>query len=232
MSSTDKNNADPKRQELLLRMYDQMFNDINRHIYVVWQPITVLLATVGLFVAGTKEIISIDVAEALIILLVGWLMATLYDSSYWYNRNLAIIANIERQFLRQSDLRHIHYYFGKPRAKKSMLTHIRIQWCLGLGIGVLIFLHHLLSEALKMCPYVSSSPAPFRWEVILPYVATVLAFIWACRVRKHRIASYEEFLKNSPGIEIGTTGTKYRVGHPIDDKPQAQKQGAEKETNK
>jgi hypothetical protein len=34
--------------------------------------------------------------------------------SYWYNRNLVIIANIERQFLGRKE---IHYYFGKHRKK-------------------------------------------------------------------------------------------------------------------
>lgn len=229
VSNNKKNDADSKRQELLLRMYDQMFNDINRHINIVWQPITVLVSSAVLLAAGTRQIISIDIAEALIILLVGWMIATLYDSSYWYNRNLVIIANIERQFLRQSDLRHIHYYFGEHRAKQSMLTHIRIQWYLGLGVGALVVLHHFLSEVLKMCPYISSPATPFRWEVILPYVTAVGAFIWAWKVRKYRIASYEKFLKNSPGIEIDTAGIDYGVGHPIDDKPQAQegeRQGA------
>ena len=224
MSKAENNNADSERRELLLHMYDQMFNDINRHINIIWQPITVLVGSAALLAAGTKEIISIDIAEALILLLVGWLLALLYDSSYWYNRNLVIIANIERQFLKQSDLHDIHYYFGRHRAKQSMLTHIRIQLYLGFGVGALVLLHHVLSEILKMCPCVSSPPIPFRWEVILPYVAAVGAFVYARHVRSRRIASYEEFLKNSPGIEIDTTGIDYGTGHPIDDEPKAKEE--------
>jgi len=209
MSGTQKNKVDSVRQELLLRMYDQMFNDIHRHITVVWQPITVIVGSVTLLVAGATEVISIDIAEALIILLVGWLIVTLYDSSYWYNRNLAIIANIERQFLKQSDLREIHYYFREHRAKYSMLTHLRIQWTLGLLVGSLILIHHFLTEVLKMWPSIPSSANPFRWEVILPYVAVALALIWVCVVRKQRIDSYKKFIKNSPGIEVDTKGIDY-----------------------
>src|SRR3546814_2866580 len=43
--------------------------------------------------------ISLDVAASLIILLCAWLYAHMLDAAYWYNRNLVIIANIERQFL-------------------------------------------------------------------------------------------------------------------------------------
>jgi len=217
MDSKDNKFDEAARQNLLLRMYDQMFNDINRHINVVWQPITTIVGSAALLAAGTKEVISIDIAEGLIIGLVGWLMATLYDSSYWYNRNLVIIANIERQFLRKSDLKEIHYYFGKHRAKTSMLTHLRIQWWLGLGIGLLILLHHFLSQVLPILNCNNANVGRFHWEMILPYVIAVLALILVCLVRKHRIQCYEEFKANSPGINVDTTGIQYGVGHPTED---------------
>ena len=229
MSNTNMSTDDSARQELLLRMYDQMFNDINRHISIVWQPITVLVGSSALLAAGMRDIISIDIAVALIMLLVGWLIANIYDSAYWYNRNLVIIANIERQFLRQTDLRHIHYYFGKHRSKQSILTHIRIQWYLGLSIGGLILLYHFLTEALKICPYLASPVASFRFELVLPYITAVLTFFGVLQLRKHRIRSYDEFIKNSPGVDVDTTGINYGVGHPTDDKPA--KNGGSKETN-
>ena len=211
--SKDSNSS---REEFLLRMYDQMFNDINRHISIIWQPITVLVGSSALLAAGMRDIISIDIAVTFIILLVGWLIANIYDSAYWYNRNLVIIANIERQFLRQTDLRDIHYYFGEHRSKYSMLTHIRIQWYLGVFIGSLILLYHFLTQALKTCPSISSPAIPFRLELLLPYVTGILIFFWLLHWRNHRIRSYAEFVKNSPGIDVDTSGIDYGVGHPID----------------
>jgi hypothetical protein len=115
------------RRDFLLKMYDQMFNDINTHILVVWQSVAVVVGAFAVFALVEKAVISADVAAALILLLCGWLIAHLYDASYWYNRNLVIIANIERQFLSSADLKGIHYDFGKHRAKSAMLTHLRIQ---------------------------------------------------------------------------------------------------------
>ncbi len=220
MNGKGNNNNEDNRKEFLLHMYDQMYNDINRHISIIWQPITVLVGSLAFLVAGMEALVSIDIAVALIIVLVGWLIANVYDSAYWYNRNLVIIANIERQFLRQTDLRQIHYYFGKHRSKVSIMTHIRIQWCLGLITGCLVLLYHIFTQVLKICPFTPNPTATFRLELTLPYIAVIVMFVLALIVRRHRVKSYEEFIKNSPGIEVDTTGVDYGVGHPTDDKPQ------------
>jgi len=73
-------------------MYKQMFNDINRHIVVIWQSVGVLLGAFTLFALVEKQVIPLDVASALLVLIAAWLTAHLYDASYWYNRNLVIIA--------------------------------------------------------------------------------------------------------------------------------------------
>ena len=232
MNDKGQNNNETTRQEFLLHMYNQMFNDINRHISVVWQPITVLIGSSALLAAGMRDIVSIDIAVALIIVLVGWLIANLYDSAYWYNRNLAIIANIERQFLRQTDLIHIHYYFGIHRSKKSVMTHIRIQWWFGLIIGGLVLLYHIFTEVLKTCLFTSNPTVPLRLELSLPYIALIVIFIFTLLFRINRIRSYEAFIKNSPGIEVDTKGIDFGVGHPIDKSPKSQEQGGKRKASK
>ena len=72
-----------------------------------------------------------------------WLLAHVFEASYWYNRNLVIIANIERQTIRTEDLKEIHYYFGKHRHIGSMIYHLRVQFVFGLLMGVLLLSYHL-----------------------------------------------------------------------------------------
>jgi hypothetical protein len=136
------------RKGFLLRMYDQMFNDIDTHILVVWQSVGVVVGAFAVFALVEKNIIPIDYACSLMVMLSAWLIAHLYDASYWYNRNLVIIANIERQFLTASDLKDIHYYFGKHRAKSAMLTHLKIQYWLGTGIALLFTCYHFATRVL------------------------------------------------------------------------------------
>ena len=198
------------REQLLLSMYDQLFNDINRHIIVIWQSISVVVGAFAVFALVEKKVVSLDIASALIVLIVSWLIAHLYDAGYWYNRNLAMIANIERQFLKKSDLNDIHYYFGEHRPVNAMLTHLKIQYYLGVGLGCLVLLYHFINRVVPGFNLPISNFDPAR---ALPYALVIASLIYLIRLRKNRQDSYEEFLENSPGIKVDTKGIEYSVGH-------------------
>jgi hypothetical protein len=201
------------RKEFLIKMYDQMFNDINTHILVVWQSVGVVIGAFAVFSLVEKNIIPTDFAVSLMILLCAWLIAHLYDASYWYNRNLVIIANIERQFLKKSDLSEIQYYFGRHRSKNAMLTHLRIQYGLGVAIAGMFLVYHF---SLRVWPGFTAPVSNFQFTRALPYLFAIAAVIGLWLLRRNRIASYQEFLRNSPGLDINTKGIDYGIGHPID----------------
>jgi hypothetical protein len=198
------------RQELLLKMYDQLFNDINRHIVVIWQSISVLIGAFAIFALVGKNIISMDLASTIIVLLSAWLISHLYDSAYWYNRNLTMIANIERQFLLKEDLKNIHYYFGKHRPVNSMLTHLKIQFALAIGLCSIVLLYHFFT---RIVPGFGASFRNIDPVRSLPYLVLFVSFFFLKWIRNNRRESYREFLANSPGIEVDTTGISYGVGH-------------------
>jgi hypothetical protein len=83
------NEFDPEkaRSDFLIAMYNQLMNDINRHIVVVWQSVGVLFGAFAVFALVEKQTISLDVATSLIVLLCAWVVAHVHDASYWYNRN-------------------------------------------------------------------------------------------------------------------------------------------------
>ncbi len=94
----DEFNPEKARSDFLIAMYNQLMNDINRHIVVVWQSVTALLGAFAAWALVEKQVISLDFAVTLIVVLAIWVIAHVYDAAYWYNRNLVMIANIERQF--------------------------------------------------------------------------------------------------------------------------------------
>jgi len=197
------------RERLLLRMYDQMLNDIDRHIIVVWQSIGVLIGAVATLGLAEKRVVTLDVASALIVLISGWSLAHLIDASYWYNRNLVIIANIERQFLRTTDLRDIHYYFGAHRPSR-MITHLKIQFALGIGVAVSVLAYHLID---RVAPGIGSPFSNFEAKRVLPYLALAVVMVYLARLRAKADRKYAEFLVNSPGIPVDTAGISYGEGH-------------------
>lgn len=197
------------RQEFLIEVYRQMMNDINRHIMVVWQSVGVLVGAFALFALVEKQVVSADIACSIIVLLCGWLWAHLIDAGYWYNRNLAIISNIERQFLVKEDLKNIHYYFGAHRKNNKMITHLRIQLALGLGLGSLVVIYHFTS---RIVPGMTTEAVPDPQRA-LPYVMAAAVLIYCLLLSRARRDAYIEFIENSPGVEVSTEGVRYGAGH-------------------
>jgi hypothetical protein len=198
------------RKELLLKMYDQMFNDINRHITVIWQSVGVLVGAFAILSFTEKQIISLDVAATLILIIGGWLLGHCFDAAYWYNRNLVIIANIEREFLFAEDLKKIHYYFGKHRDDNKMIKHLRIQFALGIGIMSFILLVHFFQQVL---PGLNGPWSSFDPQKTLPYIGTMIITILLFRFKKSRDKRYRKFKENSPGIDVQADGVDYSIGH-------------------
>ena len=199
-----------RRDNFLIEVYKQMFKDINRHIMVVWQSVGVLVGAFAIFALEEKKVVSLDVAATMIILLCAWLYAHLLDAGYWYNRNLVIIANIERQFLTATDLKDIHYYFGKHRPDNKMITHLKIQRALAVGLSALVLAFHFVD---RVVPGLGLDLSHLDASRAIPYAFAVASLLYCRSVQKNRDASYAEFIRNSPGIEVVTSGIEYGVGH-------------------
>ncbi len=212
--NTETRPDDPKtrRSDFLLKMYDQMLADINRHIMVVWQSVGTLVGAIAVFALVEKQVLSSDFASAFMVVIAAWLIGHVYEGAYWYNRNLAIVANIERQFLHASDLRAIHYYFGRHRRVNSLLDQLKLQYFLAIGVAFLFLLYHFTQRVLP------GFTAPFRnFEPLraLPYACVLVVIPLLDKFRRRLNTKYQEFLDRSPGIEVDTTGVNYDgIGHP------------------
>jgi hypothetical protein len=210
MTDSEEDPEKPRR-DFLLAVYGQLMNDINRHIVVVWQSVGVLFGAFAVFALVEKQIISLDIATSLIIILCAWVIAHVYDAGYWYNRNLVIIANIERQFLKPSDLRDIHYYFGRHRKTGALITHLEIQMYLAIGVALLVLATHFFTDVLP----VWQKTKPGTGLTYLPWAAAVIGLgFWAWSKRKFA-TRYDTFLANSPGKEIDDSGINHGPGHPV-----------------
>ena len=204
------------RKDFLVKIYEQMFNDIDRHHKIVWLVIGVLVSAIALIALSEKGLLPIDLTVSIILLLSFWVIAHVYDSNYWYNRNLVIIANIERQFLVKEDLRNIHYYFGKHRGVNSLQTSLKIQLYFAWGLVIIVLIYHFFE---KIAPgfKLGFTNVKVEWWSLLPYVVGVLGYLFIVRwIRDKRRNNYAEFLRNSPGINIDTKGIDYGDGHTID----------------
>jgi hypothetical protein len=196
-----EDNSD-RRDRFLIEMYKECSGHLNRHILISWQSVGVLAGALAVFVIGdkldAKTDARIDYVIAIVVLLCGWLYAHLHDANNWFNRNMHLITNIERQFLRPTDVSEIHFYFKFHRPPK-LIMHFRIQWSMAVALWLLVLMHHFHQ---RIYPGFQLSWAHFEWWRSIPYVMTLLCLMYCAHVARNRKLDYEELVAKSPGKAV------------------------------
>lgn len=187
------------RKDFLIQMYNQLCSEIDRHIKIIWQIVGVLLSAFAIFALVEKEIISLDIASVILVLVCGLSIAIVIESNFWYNRNLVIIANIERQFLNESDANDIHYYFTKHRSNNAYIDMMIIQIVFVVILLCVILIYHF---SVQVLPYIHMEVSNFTPIKAMPYLVVLVVSILLIIFHKKRIKNYNSFKENSPGIQF------------------------------
>lgn len=190
--------CDNKREEFLLETYRQTSTHLGRHITGLWQCVGVVGAALIVF-AQEKDKPLNDYSCALVVMLCGWLAATTLDASNWFNRNLAIITNVERLFLNAGDLKLVHPFFGKHRKPGDYAQHFQIQLWLSGAVALLVLCYHF---AERVAPGFSLPWTSFQIPRALPYLLTPIMLIVLVRLHRHYSTKDAEFQQKSPGIVL------------------------------
>lgn len=190
--------CDAKREEFLLETYRQTSTHMGRHIAGLWQCVGVVGAALIVFAQDKDKPLN-DYSCALVVLLCGWLAATTLDASNWFNRNLAIITNVERLFLNLDDLKIVHPFFGKHRSPGKHAQHFEIQLWLTGAVWALVLCYHFVESVV---PGLSMPFADFRLARALPYLFTLIVLVALVRLRRHYVSKDKEFQMASPGIVL------------------------------
>lgn len=190
-----------KRETFLLQMYTQMWNNINRHILIVWQSLGVFVAIFTALVLTGKKIWPLDWSVSLIVVVALWQIATAIDANFWYNRNLAIITNIERQFLNADDSKQIHYFFTKQR-RATLLDHFQIHAFLGFAVLIGAIAYHF---AIRVWPGIGAPWGNFEVNRLMPYLVVLVGIPAVIGFYVHQLRGYQKLLERSPGREVQTS---------------------------
>lgn len=196
ISSTAGVRCDEKRAEFLLEIYRQTSAHLGRHITGVWQCVGVVGAALIVFAQDKDKPLN-DYACVLVVLLCGWFAATTLDASNWFNRNLAIITNVERLFLSSDDLKLVHYFFEKHRPAGQHAQHFSIQLCLSAAVCALVLCYHFAD---RVYPGLSLPWSNFQVSRAMPYLIAPIvlsALVW---LAQHYKKKDRKFHSKSPGI--------------------------------
>jgi hypothetical protein len=190
--------CDAKREDFLLETYRQTSTHLGRHITGLWQCVGVVGAALIVFAQDKDKPLN-DYACTLVMLLCGWLAATTLDASNWFNRNLAIITNVERLFLRVDDLKLVHHFFGAHRPPGKFAQHFEIQLWLSGGVAALVLWYHFVE---RVVPGFSLPWSHFQLARALPYAMALILSVTLVRLHLHYVRKDEEFQRKSPGIVV------------------------------
>ena len=188
------------RTEFIMRMYTEMWSNINRHLTVVWQSVGVLTGAFAIFALVEKHTITLDAAASLMVVIATWHLGHVYDANTWFNRNLGIISNIERQFLTARDTKGIHFYFAESHRKPgTLVSHLTVQRNFGYAIAVLVLMYHF---SLRLLPTFQAPVLAHESQRFAPYIVLLLCAVWLENHRRGQRKKQEEFISKSPGIAV------------------------------
>lgn len=193
MTDPEKGSDKDYRKEFLLKMYEQTFNNINRHIMTSWQAITALISAFVFLSLTEKNIISLDWAAFLLLIVIVFLVAQLIDSSDWYNRNQAIIVNIERQFLIETDQKEIHDFFSKHRPG-NLIQDFQIKFYFAVALGYAIIVLHFSKRIIPMI-----MGKKIECAALILYFSVLFIVPWMAMYYRRRVKKYLSDIANSPG---------------------------------
>lgn len=106
ITSKDKD-RETWRNEFLLRLYDDLWRSIDRVESGIWQFVALYAVIAGLMISTVRESVPRSIAVVFSLIISFWGINVAINAGKWFNRNLAFVINIEKQFLFAEDLGRI-----------------------------------------------------------------------------------------------------------------------------
>lgn len=192
------------RKDFLITSCKHLYDSINTHYKFSWDIAILFISTLAVFIKhGEGDVVITDFITTICLSIAMWAIAHIYESNFWYRRNIAIISNIERQFLYQEDDKEIHHYFKKQNIKYSIIDSLKINLVLVIFISVILLIYHI---SYRLIPYCNNSTGDHHCScltIFLPYLS--LFVLYCCLVqptKTKREKDYYDFIMNSPGIDF------------------------------
>lgn len=196
------------RADFLLKMYEVYNKEIERHFNLAWQALSIFGASIIAILATANKLAGLPAFAivSLYLFLVAWAITVVIDASFWYNRNLVVIANIERQFLVRDtanpsvdDAHNIQWYFTSHRPRNAPITYMRAL------LGVLCVLAIAVVVFYFLLPHMTNHDSFYiAKRNYIPVVVGAICMLWIRLFAVKRNYAYAEFKSQSPGLPVAS----------------------------
>lgn len=209
----DDENYGENRKEFLKSSCDLLNKSVYDHYKFSWELAILFISSLAIFIKhGDGDVIVIDFITTICLSIAMWAIANIYESNFWYRRNYAISANIERQFLYQEDEKEIHHYFKKHSNKYSVIDSLKINLVIVIFISVILLIYHFVYRILPYCTDSNGVQNCTCFTIFLPYLS--IAVLYCCLVQPTKVKrenDYDNFIEKSPGINFDEMPRKEKL---------------------
>ena len=199
-----------KRKDFLSISCNNLYDSINTHYKFSWEIAILFISSLAVFInhqCGKEELT--DYITTICLSIAMWAIAHIYESNFWYRRNIAIISNIERQFLYKEDSKEILHFFNKSSKKYSVIDSLKINLVLVIFISVILLIYHISYRLIPFCNNSTGEHNCSCLSIFLPYLSLIVLYCYLVQPTKtKREKDYDDFIMNSPGINIDEMRSK------------------------
>jgi len=184
------------REDFLIEMYRSFWENVTRSERNMWQMISFYIAIItAIFIAMKGEHLDIFGGSLILILFSYWTIYITLTAHLWICRNMGLISNIEKEFLKKND-------YGKifPTSFKRKLTLFRHPLAYFYICEGLILLTALIAAGNGVIQV--GKVECMTWKCIIIILSWILGFLIAIIQLKHHLRKHKEFIEEAPGKEL------------------------------
>ncbi len=182
-------NDEQERKELILQMYNHFWQNISRSDEATWK----IMASFAALIAAVSFVYDKigNIASGILLMIFSfiglWLTA---NQNQWFIRNMALLSNIERTFLKDED-------FGKILDKRWK-SGVRIPFLNSETYWILCALYLMMALfGLLLSAGILKNDSNVSINTV--YIVFVLFLIVSVAYTLHLRSRYKKFKKNTPG---------------------------------
>lgn len=180
-----------EREDFLIEMYKIFWENVNRSEGNMWQIVSFYIAIItGIFVATKGQYLDMFLGVMIILIFSFAAIYIILTAQLWAARNMGLISNIEKEFLKNDDYGTIFptSFTRKVSMFKHPLAYFYISWILILIISLLIVFH---------CWQVYKNL--WEREFLIIIFMWIFGFVASMIFLKRYLNKHKEFMREAPG---------------------------------
>jgi len=185
-----------ERKDFLVEMYKTFWGNVNRSEGNMWRIVSFYIAIItGIFVVIKGQYLDMFLGAMIILVFSFSTIYIILTAQLWAARNMGLISNIEKEFLKKGDYGMIFpiSFTRKVSLFKHPLAYFYISW-----ISIIVISSLIVCYGVFQCWQVHRN----LWEARIILFMWIFGFILLVRLLKYYANKHKEFVGKTLGRKL------------------------------